>query len=38
MKENLFKAFDANKKLKIFGICYGHQMIAQKYNGLVVRK
>lgn len=33
MSDNLFQAFDINKKLKIFGICYGHQLIAQRYNG-----
>ncbi len=38
MSENLFKAFEKSDKLKIFGICYGHQLIAHKNNGFVVKK
>ena len=38
MSKNLFKAFEQSEKLKIFGICYGHQLIAHKNNGLVVKK
>ena len=38
MSKNLFNAFETNKKLKIFGICYGHQLIACKNKGQVVKK
>ena len=38
MSKNLFNAFETNKKLKIFGICYGHQLIAYKNKGQVVKK
>ena len=38
MSDNLFKAFELNKKFKILGICYGHQLIALKNKGEVIKK
>lgn len=36
--KNLMLAFNASKKLKIFGICYGHQLIAQHFGSTISTK
>ena len=31
----LFKALELNKKLKVAGFCFGHQMIAQAFGAKI---
>ncbi len=36
--ENLIQAYKQSNKLKIFGICYGHQLISKYFGGEIVKK
>ena len=35
---NLLKALEINKKMKVLGFCFGHQMLAQAFGAKVQKK
>ena len=36
--DNLMEALKINKKLKVSGICFGHQLVAQAYGARVEKR